>query len=128
MSNSPPTTLMPKHTAALDYIGWEILTAWQEAHGALIGTVACDWEPQRIIIRLNDVFSLAEINLGQHPQGHVLLEQYVRELLSEICRQYTTAVRQLAHHTVAKTTIHVDPAANLILCVFVLEQPIKYEG
>lgn len=122
MNRSPHLMIKPDHTAALDYIGWEILSDWQEAHGGILGHISSAWDAHRVTFQLDDIFSLAEINLGQNPQGQRLLERYVRELLGEICHQRKAEIAQLTRRPVARLTIHVDPAANLILCVFLLGQ------
>lgn len=76
-------------------LGQELLTLWQQAHGAPLGTITVTSVQNGVLVFLENAFSKAELALTRQSTD-TLLPQYIDRLINQILPVLTSHVEQLS--------------------------------
>ena len=99
-----------------DMLGQEILTLWQQAHGAPHGAVSVMAVKSGLVLFLENVFSQAELVLVQQSTNN-LLQQYIDSLTHQMLSVLTSRIEQEIDQTVVATTISSNIEQNWMMVI-----------
>ena len=100
-------------------LGQELLTLWQQAHGAPLGAVTVTSVQSGLLVFLENAFSKAELALTQQSTDN-LLPQYIDRLTNQILPLLTSCVEQLSGRktTTASVTSNIEQNWMMIIIRF----------
>ena len=100
-------------------LGQELLTLWQQAHGAPLGTVTVTSVQNGLLVFLENAFSKAELALSQQSTDS-LLPQYIDRLTNQILPVLTGRVEHLLGRktTTAGVTSNIEENWMMIVIRF----------
>lgn len=113
----------------LNQIAKEMLTAWQENHGAKNGQTYAINGINFVVVLFEDAFTQAELHLAEQEMGqNDTLNRYVNCLLDHICREQKPAIEEIIGRNVISTSVNADPSAGWAMCLFKLMENAETSG
>ena len=105
-------------------LGQEILTLWQQAHGAPHGAVSVMAVKSGLVLFLENVFSQAELVLVQQSTDN-LLQQYIDSLTHQILSVLTSRIEQEMDQKIVATSISSNIEQNWMMVIIKFGNPIS---
>ena len=103
----------------------ELLTVWQQAHGAPNGTASALIGPDNLAVLLEQAFSRAEYSLSRQPANADLLQQFIHRLIDQISPQVAGRVEQVTGRRVLTTSLNSDIEQDWVIVFFKLGDVVE---
>lgn len=114
------------NTKRWDTFGYELLTLWQQAHGAPEGEVSVMTVQNGLMVLMENAFSQAELTLARQSRDNIL-QQYIDSLSHQILPILTRHVKQISGQQIETTSITSKIEQNWMMVFIKFAEPASFE-